>query len=99
MGCTFAVVCWLLALPSAQIAEPVMLWSCASYERVTEPLKVEFGEELRARARSSRGWVIEMWANVRTGTWTLVRVMTPDCAHVVEGGDFWMSFDNLGEGA
>lgn len=76
---------WLtlsLAMASPAFAQP----QCAPYEAVAVGLYRNYGEELASRGLSA-GMILETWANVETGTWTIIAVGPDLVACLVTSGD------------
>lgn len=79
-----------IALPAFGQGQP----SCYPRADVVSVLGGKYGESVQSRGIAANGSLIEMWANVDTGTWTAV-VSTPggpSC--VVASGNSFQRSDN-----
>jgi hypothetical protein len=65
---------------------------CKTYQQATELLKDNYDEKIVGRGLMGRGdvkVVLEIWANMDTGSWTAIRVLTNGCTQPVQSGDGW----------
>ena len=65
---------------------------CKTYQQATELLKDNYDEKIFGRGLMRRGEVVvvlEIWANMDTGTWTAIRVLPNGCTQPVQSGDGW----------
>lgn len=87
----------LIAALAACVALPA--WAqqnCAPREVVVEMLSGQYEERRHTISMEMRGGIVEMWANVATGTWTLT-VTRPDglTCLVASGSNFELVSDRL----
>ena len=65
---------------------------CKTYQQATELLKDNYDEKIFGRGLMRRGEVrvvLEVWANMDTGTWTAIRVLPNGCTQPVQSGEGW----------
>jgi hypothetical protein len=65
---------------------------CKTYPQATELLQDIYDEKIVGRGLMGRGEVkvvLEIWANMDTGTWTAISVLTNGCTQPVQSGDGW----------
>ena len=65
---------------------------CKTYQQATELLKDNYDEKIFGRGLMRRGEVrvvLEIWANMDTGTWTAIRVLPNGCTQPVQSGEGW----------
>ena len=65
---------------------------CKTYQQATELLKDNYDEKIFGRGLMRRGEVVvvlEIWANMNTGTWTAIRVLPNGCTQPVQSGEGW----------
>ena len=85
-----AALAFLLAFPVQ--AAP----NCAGASDVAQILKEKYGESVFSRALSKRGYVLEMWVNLETGTWTAVVQRSDGLACIVDEGEAFQMVDEAG---
>ena len=96
--CTAAMALCLLALPAAAQSR-----NCADHARVVERLASGYGESRQSIGLGSDNTVVEVFASLETGTWTITvtRPGGPTCL-VASGGAFQMvseALPNMDSGA
>jgi hypothetical protein len=65
---------------------------CKTYKQATELLKDVYDEKIVGRGLMGRGEVkivLEIWANMNTGTWTAISVLPNGCTQPVQSGEGW----------
>ena len=65
---------------------------CKPYAVATTLLKDMYDEQIQGRGLMGRGdvkVVLEVWANMDTGTWTAIRVLPNGCTQPVQSGEGW----------
>ena len=70
----------LLALPAYAAPE------CASSQDVYDIMSGNYGESRQSAALSDRGYLVEVWANTETGTWTIIATSAEGVSCVVDQG-------------
>lgn len=61
--------------------------NCASTKDVQEIMGGIYGEEKYASALSGRGYLVEVWANNETGTWTIIATSPEGISCVMDQGE------------
>lgn len=59
---------------------------CAEKGRVHERLSQVYGETLQSHGLSAGGYMLEIWGNTETGSWSVVRVLPDGMACLVDLG-------------
>ena len=66
---------------------------CKTYQQATKLLQDIYDEKIVGRGLMGRGddvrVVLEIWANMNTGTWTAIRMLVNGCTQPVQSGDGW----------
>jgi hypothetical protein len=66
---------------------------CKTYQQATKLLQDIYDEKIVGRGLMGRGddvkVLLEIWANMDTGSWTAIRVLTNGCTQPVQSGDGW----------
>jgi hypothetical protein len=65
---------------------------CKPYAAAIALLRDQYDETLQGRGLMGRGEVkviLEVWANMTTGSWTAIRVLPNGCTQPVQSGEGW----------
>jgi len=66
---------------------------CKTYQQATKLLQDIYDEKIVGRGLMGRGndvsVLLEIWANMDTGTWTAIRVLPNGCTQPVQSGEGW----------
>lgn len=76
-----------LIFSACLLAPPALAQTCAPYDGVSAALGSAYGETLQSRALSRAGYMLEVWANVETGTWTVLAVNADMIACSLDDGE------------
>lgn len=68
-------------------ATPAAAQTCAPYDAVSAALASSYGETLQTRALARSGYMLEIWANTETGTWTALAIGPDMIACQIDDGD------------
>ncbi len=66
---------------------------CKTYQQATKLLQDIYDEKIVGRGLMGRGndvkVLLEIWANMDTGSWTAIRVLPNGCTQPVQSGEGW----------
>ena len=79
------------ALPEAALAQNQ---NCGNRDRVVERLATKYGESRQSIGMAPQGRVVEIFASLETGTWTITVTMPNGMTCLVASGQ---SYENLEE--
>ena len=68
---------------------------CDLHEKVTAHLAKKYGEAVTALGVSNYGALVEVLANLETGTWTIIVTAPGGPACLVGAGEGWRTIDKL----
>lgn len=77
----------LAALIGVILAGPVAAQECIPYEAIADGLTKDFGEVRLLQGLSAQGWIMELWTNPQSGSWSIVLQGPNGCGHIADGGD------------
>ena len=87
----------VLALATAAIMPTTILaqgQNCSNREQVVERLSTKYGESRQSIGMAPKGRVVEVYASLETGTWTITVTMPNGITCLVASGQ---SYENLEE--
>ncbi|MCG8691015.1 MAG: hypothetical protein MI806_07375 [Minwuiales bacterium] len=88
-----AVAIALCVVIAAPAAGQIVRVQCADRDAYAKHLYRSFREQPRARALSSNGTVIEVFATPDGSSWTILRVYPNGAACAIDGGEAWLAVD------
>ncbi|NNE80751.1 MAG: hypothetical protein HKN18_10820 [Silicimonas sp.] len=80
-----------VALPGMSMAQGQ---NCGNRDKVVERLSTKYGESRQSIGMAPKGRVVEIYASLETGTWTITVTMPNGITCLVASGQ---SFENLDE--
>ena len=71
--------------------------ACGPRQAIVDHLKTNHDETITARGLSSRGWVLEIFANQEIGSWTIISTNPNSLSCLHDEGASWTFFRNVQE--
>ena len=81
----------ILAAIAVCLAMPAMAMNCGPREEGEAFLRSQYGETVQGYGMDAAGTVVEMWANLTTGTWTLTASTAAGLLCVLGSGDNYVA--------
>lgn len=80
---------------AALVASPSLAaLNCAPASDVADILQDRYGESVTIRALSKRGYVMEIWSNAETGSWSYVAQRPDGVACIMDEGEAFQAVDD-----
>jgi hypothetical protein len=84
----------VLSLTLVLVISAVQTWAnCAPHEVVADRLASKYGEAVQSIGINDRGQLVETFANIETGSWTVVQTSPGGPACVVAAGQGFQRVD------
>ena len=81
----------ILAARAVCFAMPVAAQNCGPREQGVEYLRSQYGETVQGLGMDAAGTVVEVWANLTSGTWTITASTAAGLLCVIGSGDNYVA--------
>ena len=69
--------------------------ACGDHTAITEALGLKWGEQKEHAGLMNGDTALEVYANPKTGTWTIIMVNAEGLACLVASGEVWLKFEYI----